>query len=916
MVFHDRTSHATAKNNILHPTPIRPKASRRWAGIFNLGDVDSYMRQSQYGRLRPIVEENVHGPAEGYGSGSGMGRTMEPSVIEEEAEAPVALSRCSITRANAIFRRRTGRQPIAQVELEDIPTPSPTEPPTSPQRKSVQLTDREVFAGVDAGTQTGGFISIMLPEIDTQPAIESPILPPTPEHSSNITTIPQQAIEAEILGLGHQSTVGGQDLEGISTLKKETEDMASRIKTLEAQLEALDEENAVLRDKLLPHAEKSDKNSGDFSNLVSGWIDTMHGRQKLFMDRLTLFEEKRVLERKQVELEERNRDLEDAISKQNQIFGTLLEDVKSHNPNPSPLTSPDPGAVPAFAKYWSELKLAKQLVSTISITPRVVLLCKLLQKQISPGNEERKKQGITKTFHALNSFDGPIQPAQAIAYSTRLDSYPERLIDSVSIKICSVCRLPKFISAPTASSHAVLLNEFHHRFGITSCCFNPVCTSCLPTAIVKSISTDWWHRLGQEYWIRCPVPNCAHPMPLRYNVDLTNMLRSMGSANVLAYVQQFDRANSLRAALEATNPMPTPEACRIAEALHSRLIKHKKMDPLFDMRTAYGLAVQMLPVDSPDGKRTLSVPIFTSLLKRAAIPRECMVCAEGIIDVDIEDEESWMAACNGFAGDWTWKIRAFPTKTLLTECSEHHDLDICRGCLARHLASRLDDLGRAGAEQLTCPTPSCGHVYTHSEIKSLAGPETFAKYDKFRLLSVLATMPNFRWCLREGCTSGKIYDTEADGSTMIWPQNRNPALNLSFQQTPIRNKIICEDCSFAMCFHHQTPWHEGLTCSAYDSQLRPEYAATTTWLATNTKKCPGVGCSVHVEKRGGCFHMTCRECRAEFCWECLADWKEIHRGGRYERSKHKEGCFFRDEDAPRPTQITGDTVGDAMGGMA
>jgi hypothetical protein len=425
---------------------------------------------------------------------------------------------------------------------------------------------------------------------------------------------------------------------------------------------------------------------------------------------------------------------------------------------------------------------------------------------------------------------------------------------------------------------------------------------------MRNIATDWWHRLGSENWIRCPVPNCTATLPLRYNIDLTNMLRSLGDGQVLAHVQQFDRANSLRAALEATGgstgSLPTREACRVAEALHSRLVRHEVMHQLFDVRVAYGPAVQMLPIDSSDGRRTLNVPIFTSLFRRKAVPRECTVCAEGIADVDVRDEEVWNAVCRPFVGEWSWKVRAFPTKSLLPTCAARHSLDICRGCLARHLSSRLDTLGRASVDALHCPTPDCNHTYTDTELKALASPTTFARYDKLRLLAHLAALPNFRWCLREGCDGGQIYDTEPDGSTLIWTDVNTP---------PTRNRIACGACGFAMCFAHQTPWHEAVSCAAYDSERRPEYAATTAWLAGNTKKCPGPGCSVFVEKKGGCFHMTCRECRFEFCWECLADWKRICRGGTYNRKEHREGCYFRGATARMPTHVMGDTIEAATG---
>lgn len=41
-----------------------------------------------------------------------------------------------------------------------------------------------------------------------------------------------------------------------------------------------------------------------------------------------------------------------------------------------------------------------------------------------------------------------------------------------------------------------------------------------------------------------------------------------------------------------------------------------------------------------------------------------------------------------------------------------------------------------------------------------------------------------------------------------------------------------------------------------------------------TKKCPK--CRVNIEKNLGCNHMTCTNCRYEFCWICLKKWDTIN----------------------------------------
>lgn len=62
-------------------------------------------------------------------------------------------------------------------------------------------------------------------------------------------------------------------------------------------------------------------------------------------------------------------------------------------------------------------------------------------------------------------------------------------------------------------------------------------------------------------------------------------------------------------------------------------------------------------------------------------------------------------------------------------------------------------------------------------------------------------------------------------------------------------------------------------------------AATT----TVTKICPGQNCGRRSIKVDGCSHVTCTMCKAEYCWICLVDYKDILRIGNH---AHKPDCIF------------------------
>jgi len=56
---------------------------------------------------------------------------------------------------------------------------------------------------------------------------------------------------------------------------------------------------------------------------------------------------------------------------------------------------------------------------------------------------------------------------------------------------------------------------------------------------------------------------------------------------------------------------------------------------------------------------------------------------------------------------------------------------------------------------------------------------------------------------------------------------------------------------------------------------------TANWMLAHTKPCPN--CTSRIEKNQGCNHMTCQQCRSEFCWICLAKWSEHNNSYRCNR---------------------------------
>lgn len=59
------------------------------------------------------------------------------------------------------------------------------------------------------------------------------------------------------------------------------------------------------------------------------------------------------------------------------------------------------------------------------------------------------------------------------------------------------------------------------------------------------------------------------------------------------------------------------------------------------------------------------------------------------------------------------------------------------------------------------------------------------------------------------------------------------------------------------------------SCEDYQATMRGD-KETDKWIMEHTKMCPS--CNTRIEKNAGCQHMTCRNCKHEFCWVCLEKW--------------------------------------------
>ena len=106
--------------------------------------------------------------------------------------------------------------------------------------------------------------------------------------------------------------------------------------------------------------------------------------------------------------------------------------------------------------------------------------------------------------------------------------------------------------------------------------------------------------------------------------------------------------------------------------------------------------------------------------------------------------------------------------------------------------------------------------------------------------------------------------------------------------------FTCAKCEAKSCYSCRLPAHPTYTCAQHAAiRHKGESSAdvkTRKYIAKRTMKC--FSCGVHVQKTGGCDHITCKVCKSNWCWRCGADYKVIRVVGN---SAHARNCrHYRD----------------------
>jgi ariadne-1 len=195
----------------------------------------------------------------------------------------------------------------------------------------------------------------------------------------------------------------------------------------------------------------------------------------------------------------------------------------------------------------------------------------------------------------------------------------------------------------------------------------------------------------------------------------------------------------------------------------------------------------------------------------------------------------------------------------------------CFSCWASNLSFHFANSGM-NAIAVHCPTKGCPQFCGKISMDRIFGPESAEskRYLKTIFQSFVSTHDRFRSCPAALCEY-----------VVKYPVSRGA---VSEPSAPVR----CL-CGYRYCFVCGFEDHSPASCAMMEWWKKKEVdeSETANWVAANTKPCPGKNCGKTVEKNGGCNHMTCSQCKWEWCWVCEGPWSE-HGSSYYKCNYYKE----------------------------
>ena len=215
------------------------------------------------------------------------------------------------------------------------------------------------------------------------------------------------------------------------------------------------------------------------------------------------------------------------------------------------------------------------------------------------------------------------------------------------------------------------------------------------------------------------------------------------------------------------------------------------------------------------------------------------------------------------------------------------DHKVCINCMKENINVAMKDM--INLVPTKCPYGESCKGTIDPELNNLG--DIMNKKDYSRLVSthIMKTYIDSKFiknCPNPKC--GAVYD----GSSLI-------DFDKTLDEVNFMLRILCPECEKPFCSKCNVEWHEGMSCKEYKEYLKNKnninenIDKNNQYIQNYCKKCPT--CKAPVEKTqsteqeqyekdtklaGGtqdCNHMTCANCKVDFCWTCL----KTYRGTEY-----------------------------------
>ena len=165
----------------------------------------------------------------------------------------------------------------------------------------------------------------------------------------------------------------------------------------------------------------------------------------------------------------------------------------------------------------------------------------------------------------------------------------------------------------------------------------------------------------------------------------------------------------------------------------------------------------------------------------------------------------------------------------------------CRHCWINYFKTLISE---ANVEDIKCVNFTCNNIIPEEFILKYIKEEEglMEKYNRFKLRAEIFKDENKKLCPYPDCES--------------------------FLEKSEKTKYVKCKMGHEFCFECLKPPHGKTTCESMDTKF-------LNWKKNKrVKKCPK--CKIFIEKNEGCNHMTCQNCKYQWCWLCEKTYNYEH----------------------------------------